>query len=280
VGNIKLWTHGTLPSMITSPFYGTFVYNYNPGDYLTYNYTGTSCCPLAAADLMIGAGQGYFVQMQDGSPANDQVSFDNSLRSSLFDNTIFYKTSNATESINVTSLERNRIWLDLINSSNESDRILVGYIEGATNNKDNFYDANRVFSGSMALYSLLGTEKFMIQGRQLPFNKSDVIPLGIKTIASGRYSIGIGALDGIFTSTSQNIYLEDKVTGKIQNLKTKPYSFSTGIGTFNNRFKLRFKGDNDDDKTNPQSTVVLYKSNAQLQLQSSIQTLIASKYMI
>jgi hypothetical protein len=249
------------------------LYNYSPGDYLTYNFTGTSCCPLAAADLMIGAGQGYFVQMVDGAAATDVVSFDNSLRSSLFDNTVFYKTSNQTESINVTDLERNRIWLDLVNANSESDRILVGYIEGATNSKDNLYDAGMSFTGSMALYSLIGSDKYMIQGRQLPFNKSDVIPLGIKIVSAGRYSIGIGALDGLFSNTSQNVYLEDKVTGKMHNLKVKPYAFNASVGAFNNRFKLRFKGDDDeeedDDKQKGSSNIVLFKANQQIEIQSA-----------
>lgn len=47
-GNIRLWTHGTLPTPLqSSPFYGSFTYNYTPGDYYTYNFTGTSCCPTA-----------------------------------------------------------------------------------------------------------------------------------------------------------------------------------------------------------------------------------------
>jgi hypothetical protein len=163
-----------------------------------------------------------------------------------------------------------------VSANNDSDRILVGYIEGATNSKDNFYDASMSFTGSMALYSLIGIDKFMIQGRQLPFNKSDVIPIGVKIMTAGRYSIGIGALDGLFTNTSQNVYLEDKVTGKIPNLKVKAYSFNSNIGTFNNRFKLRFKGDDDvddDDKQSDSSSVVMYKSNQQIEVQSSIENI-------
>jgi hypothetical protein len=230
---------------------------------------------------MIGAGQGYFVQMLDGAPGSDVVSFDNSLRSPLFDNTIFYKSSNQTESFSVTGLERYRIWLDLVNASNESDRILVGYIEGATNGKDSFYDASMSFTGSMALYTLIGSDKMMIQGRQLPFNKSDVVSIGVKIISAGRYSIGIGALDGLFTNSSQNVYLEDKVTGKIQNLKIKPYSFTAAIGTFNNRFKLRFKGeededeDEDDHKQSGSATVAVFKVEQQIAIQSTTETITA-----
>lgn len=280
IGNIKLWTHGTLPSVIASPFYGTFTYNYNPDDYLTYNFTGTSCCPAVADDLFIGAGQGYFVQMIDGAPASDTVSFSNSMRNASYSNSLFYKTSNQAESFPISELERNRIWLDLINSNNQSDRILVGYVEGATNNQDSFYDAATIYMGSMSLYSLIDTNKFLIQGRQLPFNNNDIVPLGVTIPTAGMYSIGIAGLDGLFTSSTNNIYLEDKVTHKIQSLKTKPYFFNSNVGTFNNRFKLRFRYRNedheehsDDDKLTANSNVTLVKSGTTLEITSTIENI-------
>lgn len=289
VGNIKLWTHGTLPSVIASPFYGTFGYNYNPGDYLTYNFTGTSCCPAAPADLYIGAGQGYFVQMLDGPAASDTVSFSNGMRNATYSNTTFYKSGNAmtaapTATFPINDLERHRIWLDLVNTTNSlSDRILVGYVEGATNNRDNFYDAETLYSGSMSLFSLIGTDKFLIQGRQLPFNNSDIIPLGVTITSAGKYSIAISALDGLFDSTLNNIYLEDKQTKKIQNLKTKPYTFTSSTGTFNNRFRLRFKyksedddeddEEEDNDKMVANSSVNLMKSGTEINITSTNETI-------
>lgn len=39
---------------------------------------------------------------------------------------------------------------------------------------------------------------------------------------------------------SQSIFVEDKVKGVIVDLKKGAYSFSTVIGTFNDRFVLRF----------------------------------------
>jgi hypothetical protein len=237
MGNVTLWTHGILPAISTSPFYGTFLYNYNPGDLLTYNYTGTNCCPAATDDIFIGAGQGFFVQMIDGPSATDTVSFDNLLRSSNYTNTIFYR--NTIDSF--TAIERHRIWLDLISSNSSTNRTLVGYIEGATMGVDQFFDANLQNSGSMAIYSLIGNDTFTIQGRALSFNSRDVIPLGVEIPLGGSYTIAIGAVDGLFSNESRAIYLEDTFTRKIQNLKVKPYTFTAASGVFNTRFKLRFR---------------------------------------
>jgi GEVED domain len=282
IGNIKLWTHGTLPSVIASPFYGTFGYNYTPGDYLTYNFTGTSCCPAAPADLYIGAGQGYFVQMVDGAASSDTVSFSNGMRNATYTNSTFYKTATpmaaaSMPTIQIDDLERHRIWLDLVNSANsQSDRMLVGYVEGATNDEDSYFDAETMYMGCMSLFSMIGTDKYLIQGRQLPFDKNDVIPLGVTIATAGKHSIGLGAIDGLFNEPVNNIYLEDKQTHKIHNLKIKPYTFSAPVGTFTNRFKLRFKykGDDnddeeDDDKSAINSSLNLVKSGTEMNITST-----------
>lgn len=281
VGNIKLWTHGTPPNAINSPFYGTFGYNYNPNDYLTYNFTGTNCCPAAPDDLYIGAGQGYFVQMLDGPASSNSVNFTNTMRNANYTNTTFFRSNNSSSAFSVNSLERHRIWLDLYNTMNQTDRMLVGYVEEATNGEDNFYDAQTIFTGSMSLFSLIGTKKFLIQGRQLPFNKSDVIPLGITITNAGRHTIAIGALDGLFNDAVNNIYLEDKVTHKIHNLKIKPYTFNATVGTYTNRFKLRFKyKTNDDDEEEEEdkmgalnSSISLIKSGTTINITSTIETI-------
>ena len=239
-GNIKLWTHGTLPSQIASPFYNTFAYNYSPGDYLTYNFTGTSCCPAANADLFIGAAQGFFVQMKDGPAASDVVTFNNNLRSYTYDNSSFYRFSNlnaTNTTFNVNTIERNRIWLDLIHINNQSDRTLFGYIEGATMGRDSFFDSNTLNTGSMSIYSLTSnTDKYLIQGRQLPFDVNDEVPIGIHIQTAGSYSIAIAGVDGLFNT--QNIYLRDKLLDLTYDIKAAPYRFYTTAGTINERFKI------------------------------------------
>ncbi len=235
-GSVRLWTHSTMPSTtIYSPFYGSFIYNYTPNDYLTYNFTGTSVGPTNSSDLYIGAGQGFFVEMLDGPAASSSVTFSNGLRSASYDNTSFYKSTNQNVS---NSGEKDRIWLDLVSSTNATDRTLIGYVDGATNGKDNLYDASYTISTGIGIYTLLDNDKMTIQGKGLPFDASDVVPVGINITTSGNYSIAIGAVDGLFDQ--QNIYIEDTYLNVISDLKQSPYSFSSAIGIFNDRFKLRY----------------------------------------
>ena len=243
-GNVRLWTHGTLPSVIQpNPFYGSFISNYSPGDYYQYNFSGTSCCPTAASDLFIGAAQGFFVQMIDGPPVaavdNNTVAFTNSLRNASFSNNTFYRTQNTTTTtlVDVNNIERNRIWLDFINSTNnQTDRILFGYIENATMGKDSFYDCSSQNTGGTIIYSLIDDAKFGIQGRALPFDVNDEVPIGINAPIQGNYTIAIVAVDGLFNN--QNIYLKDNLLNITHNLKVSPYNFTTQSGEFNNRFKI------------------------------------------
>ncbi len=245
LGNVRLWTHGQLPTnVVASPFYGSFISNYSAGDYMTYNFTGTSCCPAAGSDLFIGAGQGFFVQMIDGpavaAAANITVGFNNNLRSATYSNSLFYRTQNSTISssnVNPANIERNRIWLDLVNPNNQTDRTLFGYIENATMGKDSFYDCITQNTGTTLIYSVVDDTKFSIQGRALPFNVTDEVPIGINAPTQGNYTIAIAAVDGIFRS--QNIYLKDDLLNITHDLRVTPYQFSTTqTGGINDRFKV------------------------------------------
>lgn len=243
LGNIRLWTHGTLPSnLIANPFYSSFVYNYTAGDYFNFNFTGASCCPAASSDLFIGAGQGFFVQMVDGpevtAAANVTVAFNNNMRSAGFDNSVFYKTSNTTTGtpFDVNTLERNRIWLDLINSNGQSDRTLFGYIENATMGLDSFFDCVTQTGNGNQIYSTTGDTKFTIQGRSVPFDVHDEVTIGVNIPTQGNYTIALAAIDGLFDS--QNIYLRDELLNVTHDIKANPYHFTSISGTINDRFKV------------------------------------------
>lgn len=277
MGNVKLWTHGTLPAVIASPFYNTFIYNYSPGDYLTYNFTGTSCCPTAGADLFIGSGQGFFVQMIDGPAATDNITFTNSLRSNTYSNNTFYRLANATvsNSIDVENLERNRIWLDIIDSNNNSDRTLFGYIENATMGNDSFFDCITQNTGGTSIYSLLDNAKFSIQGRALPFDVNDEVPIGVTIPTSGNYSIALAAIDGLLNN--QNIYLKDSLLHITHDLKVSPYQFTATNGMIHDRFKVVYLNNalsNPDFTTDNQVNVMVKDevavSSSNLQMESII----------
>lgn len=252
-GFIKIWTHGTLPSTaIADPFYSDYVYNYTPGDYITYNSSGTSSGP-GVFNGNIASGQGFFVSMlHTTGSTSENITFNNSMRNTLNSNSQFFRSST-----NRNSENDGRIWLDLIDSNLNSVRNLIGYIDGATNSRDRLFDAITDEKLNLNLYSKIGTEPMTIQGRTLPFDEYDLVPMGIKVPQDGNYSIGIGAVDGFFTNTSQNIFLEDLDTNIIHDLRQNPYSFTAVAGDDSDRFILRFTNNTlgNEDITNEEVNV-------------------------
>jgi hypothetical protein len=93
---------------------------------------------------------------------------------------------------------------------------LIGYI-GATNEYDNVYDGVS-FNGNAFIdfYSISKDKNFVIQGRALPFDDNDKVPLGYKTIIVGEFKIAIDEADGFLVN--KKIFLEDKLLGKTQDL--------------------------------------------------------------
>lgn len=235
-GFVNIWQHGLAPTVANpDPFYGNYASNYSASDYATYNLSGSSAGSVS--DYFIGAGQGFFVLMNPNTAAtNENVVFSNVMRNKLYANDQFFRTNTSTE----TQTQNNgRIWLDIV-SSTASSRAMVGYINGATNQKDRLFDAIVNLKVDMTIYSLIDFEGQNIQGRQLPFNQNDQVKLGVKVPANGNYTIAIGQVDGFFANSTQTIYLEDKLLNVIHNLSLAPYQFSANQGIANDRFVLRF----------------------------------------
>lgn len=271
-GAVRIWTHGTNPSTsISDPFYDSYVYNYTPNDYIVYNGTGTLEGP-AGFNGFIAGGQSFMVSMLDGPAATSTVTFNNAMRSRTYNNEQFYRTSNSStrDALDTNGEEKNRIWLDIINSNNQSARTLVGYVTGATYQKDRVYDAvTNVLANVMNIYSVLDNERMTIQGRALPFDDSDKVQIAVNITTAGNYSIGIGATDGLFTQ-NQEIYLEDTELNIIHDLRTSPYTFSIASGEFKDRFVLRYTTEtlsNEDFDTN--NNDVLVYSNETLNVTSN-----------
>lgn len=232
-GNVKLWMHGSAPSSgVENPFYGSFTYNYSASDYVTINATGSTDKDVKP---IIRAGQGFFVTMKDGPAGVAKVSFQNTQRNdngNAYANNEFFRTTTET-------VERNRIWLDLVNANNIAETTLLGYVTGATEAKESAYDA-LASELPMGIYSILADEKFVIQGRSLPFDTNDQVAIGYNVATAGTYKLALNFVDGLFADAAQNIYIEDTTTGSIHDLKASPYSFTTAAGTFKTRFVLRY----------------------------------------
>ena len=224
-GTLFFWTSVTLYSGIGQ---------YDVSDYASWNLAGgvgtsPTTTPLNLSlkpNGKIAAGQGFFTQIF----ADGQIHFDNIMRESSF-NDQFFKNS-----ITSQSFEKNRIWLNLY-SDTTFKQMLVGYVDGATDGEDRLYDGDSFTNNEINIYSLLNNRKLVIQGKALPFNENDEVPIGYKVTDPGIYSIAIDELDGIF-SESQTIYLKDNLLNITHDIKVSPYQFFTSAGVINDRFKI------------------------------------------
>jgi hypothetical protein len=265
LGNVRLWTHGSDIALnngttVTNPFYGTFAYNYTSSDYLFVNYLGST---IPAASDLVKTGQAFFVQMVDGAGnSTGTVNFNNGQRRNTYANNNFFRTTSENQSPETDNLvpERHRLWLDIVNSNNNSITTLVGYASGATNEKDSPFDAHEKFSGNLGIYSMIEDETYAIQGRALPFDINDEIPIGFNAQTAGSYHLAILTLDGLFEQEA--IYLKDELLNVYHDLKIAPYHFTTAAGFFANRFKIVYQSQTLDIPEFNNNNVVVYKDKS------------------
>lgn len=226
-GTIYFWTHNT---KITNN-------KYTSDDYAAYNRLGGIGTTQAESANKggvnatvpkgkIAAGQSFFAVTKTAGNAY----FNNSMRA-VENNSQFFKAA---------SLEKHRVWLNLTNDEGAFKQTLIGYVDGATNDFDNDFDG-AVFNQNayVNFYSIYNESTLLsIQGRALPLDNSDVVPLGYSSTIAGDFKISIDNADGDLAS--KNIFIEDKTLGTITDLSQTDYKFTTAIGTFNDRFVLRY----------------------------------------
>ena len=231
-GTIYLWTHNTAINKSV----------YTSDDYAVYNLlggVGTSAATNSGVnnskpDGKIASGQSFFVTSINGGGT---AVFNNTMRV-VGQNFNFFKVS-STKKSKSNEIEKHRIWLNLLNSEGAFKQILIGYATGATNDFDSSFDGES-FDGNQYLdfYSINQDKNLVIQGRTLPFDKADEIKLGFTSRIAGNFIIKIDQTDGLLAN--QTVLMEDKLNNKIVDLRAGSYAFSTAIGTFDNRFVLRF----------------------------------------
>jgi predicted RNA-binding protein with TRAM domain len=171
---------------------------------------------------IIAPGQAFWVKVG----ASGTYTFNNGMR------TTDAATNSYTASVN-------RIMrFNLANSTNGVDDIAVYLNENSSLGVDAFDAEKRIPSSAVhQLYTLEGTTKLAINGFNNALAK-DTVLLGMQIPTAGTYTINASQIDA---TIEEDVFLEDKITGAYQNLKTTPsYSFTSTQGTFNNRFVLHF----------------------------------------
>ncbi|WP_432222565.1 DUF7507 domain-containing protein [Flavobacterium sp. TMP13] len=270
-GTLYFWTHNSSPDVA---IVGNATYNYTSGDYASYNITGgigknrgTAAATGSPEPLgYIAAGQSFFVAAQQ---TVGTVLFTNEMRVAGR-NKQFYKMAKTT------SMEKNRIWLNLTNEDGLFKQILIGYVSGATNGYDAIYDGVTYNGNSFAdFYSINDGSRLAIQGRAVPFTAEE-IPLGFsvkltkKPAVESSFSIGIDHTDG--NLNEQPVFLYDNQTSKTHNLRKGNYTFSSADGVFDDRFILKYGTTLGVDDFNTENKVLeVYVNNKKITIDAKLE---------
>jgi hypothetical protein len=292
-GTLYFWTHNTAIQNANligyntdgTPKAGSGTFAYTTDDYATYNLVGgvgTGNGTLAPSGGVkptgkIAAGQSFFTT---STATGGDVTFGNSMRrvgAKLPDGTgvnqQFFKTKNSNEET-ANTIEKHRIWLNLTNNKGAFKQTLVGYVTDATNDYDTRFDGD-TFDGNefVDFYSINQGKNLTIQGRALPFDKNDEVPLGFRSVIDGDFIINIDQTDGILSN--QPVFLEDKLTNTVFDLKNGNYTFKTATGTFNDRFVLRYTNKALGTKTfnSNGKTVLVSVKNKQIKINSDSESI-------
>jgi NACalpha-BTF3-like transcription factor len=182
--------------------------------------------------------------------------------------------SNTNQFFKTKAIEKNRIWLNLSNSIAPINQMMVAYMSGATQDIDQSIDGRYINDSPTSLNSLINSEEFAIQGRALPFDGTDVVPLAFKTTMAGDFTIAIDHVDGLFSGSTQDIILKDNITGVETDLKAGGYTFTAAAGVDNARFALKYqKTLNINAPAFNDNSVRIYKNKGTLYVNSSAVTM-------
>jgi endonuclease I len=200
-------------------------------------------------DGTIKPGQGFYVN----SIEDETVLFHNALRYDV-KNSQFFRDSNSI-------VEKDIYRLNLTDSENSYNQILIGHDTKATNGFDIGIDGKIYDTSKSMIYTVIDEVEYAING--LPeFNENEKAALGFKALQSGNYSISLENTEGVFNT--QTIYLKDNFNGNITDIKENPYSFHSEEGVYNSRFEVLYKVNTNDYSLN--NDVVVYTSNNQLEI--------------
>jgi trimeric autotransporter adhesin len=212
---------------------------------------------------IMNTGQGFIVKAKSAG----NIVFTNKMRKANSSDQFFRNVQGDDET--AEPAPASRMWINVSNAAGSFSQAVVGYTADATNGIDNGIDGRSLVDGGVNLYSVVGTDLLAIQGRA-EFVNTDVAQLGFKTNAAGTFTFSIDHADGIFID-GQEVFLKDNMTGTLHNLTNGSYTFNSEIGTFNERFELRYATDGALGTDNPSvaaQDVIVYQKDRQVAITS------------
>ena len=223
----------------TSLFQDNYAYVYDPNKSGGEGFVSVNGTSVGA---YIGPNQGFFVRAKSSSN-NATFTFTNAMQT--HDGGSYLKSSNIDNALVLR-----------LSSQNYYDETTIVPSEESSFNRDRI-DALKLYSYNSAvpqLYSISQDEINLAINNMPEMTVEKSIPLGVRIpVATDSYTISIQTNTN--NSTSNILYLEDKVTNKLHKISEEDYVFTSPEGDINNRFVLHFgvtdiKDDNITDMLN------------------------------
>jgi hypothetical protein len=253
---------------ITEPLYfWRKTNNATQPSYATYTKaggTGTTAANLGDPQNLvpngtIQVGQGFIVKTTGNS-----IVFDNTMR-----------TFNTANQFLRQQEEKSRLWLNITDTTGEFYQTMVAYMPEATAAVDNAIDGKYINTVPLSLTSKINEDAYVIQGRGLPFDTTDVVPLIFSTTTNGNFTIALDHVDGLFEN-NQMVYLKDNTANAIQNLNEGNYTFTSSSGSYANRFEIVYQEALSVDQQQFAAEQVIVYANTQVITINSGSTTIAA----
>lgn len=175
---------------------------------------------------IVKVGQGFMVKAKGTGKI---LNYRNYGRTAVNEGSVFYGKQS----------QEDRYFLKMTAPSGITSTIAMVYFAGGNNLFGT--DDSAAIPSSDEVYSIVQGEKVAINGRST-FVNTDNIPLGTRHFVGGDYTIALGDQEGIFAN-GQSIYLKDKQTNTITNLKAGNYTFTANAGASTGRFEIIYQSD-------------------------------------
>ncbi|KOS07298.1 hypothetical protein AM493_15570 [Flavobacterium akiainvivens] len=217
----------------------------------------------AAEGGILNVGQGFVVH---ATGANKELVFKNNLRQNTLTSSFFRTQNDGTPEV----AQNGKVWLNVQGGDNFA-QILVAYEPVTTLGYDKAYDGEALTGGNLNMYSLMTEQdtvkQLAIQSRG-NFEDTDTVALGFNAAAAGTYEIEIDRAQGVFAQ-GQKVYLKDNQLGITHNLNNGSYEFTSGAGTFNDRFVVVYVSQDELGTTTPvvdAKDVIVYRDAQQVKV--------------
>jgi hypothetical protein len=240
------WDHLARPAGLDDALYVFRSTSQYGGSYTSYvNGVGP------AGANMVASGQGFFARVSSGTPT---LTFTDAARETSYSNPALFR---GTASDPRPMLE---LAVAPAGNSSLSDVLYVYQEAGASMGFDSRYDAMKVLLNAgqqPTLYQQAGPASLSIQGLPV-LTQSVALPLGVNAPAAGTFAFTPQRLANFPASTG--VYLEDRTTGTLHNLRTGAYSATLPAGLHTSRFILHL------NPQGPLATTASLSSAVELQL--------------